>query len=157
MTSKFVIDGDAVRKLAEILVETDLSEIEYEDNGSRIYVSRRPATFHTQVAPNHVVAPSPVMAAAPSVSQETPASTNLANHPGVVKSPMVGTAYLAPEPNAPAFVKVGDTVAVGQTLLIVEAMKVMNQIKAQKSGRITQILVGDARPVEYDEPLMVIE
>ena len=153
MSSKFNIDGDAVRKLAEILVDTDLSEIEYEDNGSRIYVSRK-----TNVAPvaTHVVsAPSAtVLQTAPTA---TPSHTDWAKHPGSVKSPMVGTAYLSPEPGAASFVKVGDTVSVGQTLLIVEAMKVMNQIKANQAGKVTQILVSDGSPVEYDEPLLVIE
>lgn len=154
MTSKFVIDGEAVRKLAEILVETDLSEIEYEDNGSRIYVSRKPAAIHTQVASQ--VAPVALAALATQGTPET-APQNWATHVGAVKSPMVGTAYLAPEPAAPVFVKIGDNVTAGQTLLIVEAMKVMNQIKAPQSGRVTQILVSDASPVEYDQPLMVIE
>lgn len=155
MSSKFNIDGDAVRKLAEILVDTDLSEIEYEDNGSRIYVSRK-----ANVAPvaTHVVS-APTVAAAP--AQNAPAAvsshTDWAKHPGAVKSPMVGTAYLSPEPGAASFVKVGDTVSVGQTLLIVEAMKVMNQIKANQAGKVSQILVTDGSPVEYDEPLLVIE
>lgn len=153
MSSKFNIDGDAVRKLAEILVDTDLSEIEYEDNGSRIYVSRKaniaPVATHVVSAPSATIT-HPAPAAAPS-------HTDWAKHPGSVRSPMVGTAYLAPEPGAPNFIKVGDTIAVGQTLLIVEAMKVMNQIKANHAGKVTQILVSDGSPVEYDEPLLVIE
>ncbi len=156
MTSKFVIDGEAVRKLAEILVDTDLSEIEYEDNGSRIYVSRKPTAVHTQVTAPAAVPVATVAHAAPQAAAATSVQ-NWSTHPGVVKSPMVGTAYLAPEPGAPAFVKVGDSVTAGQTLLIVEAMKVMNQIKAPQSGRVIQVLATDARPVEYDEPLMVIE
>ncbi|NBT85277.1 MAG: acetyl-CoA carboxylase biotin carboxyl carrier protein [Alphaproteobacteria bacterium] len=154
MSSKFNIDGDAVRKLAEILVDTDLSEIEYEDNGSRIYVSRK-----ANIAPvaTHVVASSP--AAAPLTQQAAPTAsvTDWAKHPGAVRSPMVGTAYLSPEPGAPNFIKVGDNITVGQTLLIVEAMKVMNQIKATQAGKVIQILVSDASPIEYDEPLLVIE
>ena len=153
MSSKFNIDGDAVRKLAEILVDTDLSEIEYEDNGSRIYVSRK-----ANIAPvaTHVMAPSaPTGHATPTVA--APSATDWAKHPGTVRSPMVGTAYLSPEPGAPNFIKVGDNITVGQTLLIVEAMKVMNQIKATKAGKVTQIIVSDASPVEYDEPLVVIE
>ena len=150
MSSKFNIDGDAVRKLAEILVDTDLSEIEYEDNGSRIYVSRK-----ANIAPvaTHVMAPSPVAAHTPPAAT----TTDWAKHPGTVRSPMVGTAYLSPEPGAANFIKVGDSITIGQTLLIVEAMKVMNQIKATQAGKVTQILVSDARPVEYDEPLVVIE
>lgn len=153
MSSKFNIDGDAVRKLAEILVDTDLSEIEYEDNGSRIYVSRKanvaPVATHVVSAPAATIAhPAPTAASS---------HTDWAKHPGAVKSPMVGTAYLSPEPGAASFIKIGDTVSVGQTLLIVEAMKVMNQIKANQAGKVTQILVSDSSPVEYDEPLLVIE
>ncbi|MBY0462904.1 MAG: acetyl-CoA carboxylase biotin carboxyl carrier protein [Alphaproteobacteria bacterium] len=154
MSSKFNIDGDAVRKLAEILVDTDLSEIEYEDNGSRIYVSRK-----ANIAPvaTHVMAPSPAATGHTAVPAAAPSATDWAKHPGTVRSPMVGTAYLSPEPGAPNFIKVGDSIIVGQTLLIVEAMKVMNQIKATQAGKVTQILVSDASPVEYDEPLLVIE
>jgi len=150
-------NGDAVRKLAEILVETDLTEIEYEENGHRIYVARRPA------AVTHVAAP---MHAAPLVhAQEAHSGSELQStgkpdfhkHPGSVKSPMVGTTYLSPEPGSAAFINVGDRVTVGQTLLIVEAMKVMNPIKCTTAGTITHILVGDATPVEYDQPLLVIE
>lgn len=151
MSSKFNIDGDAVRKLAEILVDTDLSEIEYEDNGSRIYVSRK-----ANIAPvaTHVMAPSPMAA---HTLPPAATATDWAKHPGTVRSPMVGTAYLSPEPGAANFIKVGDSITIGQTLLIVEAMKVMNQIKATQAGKVTQILVSDASPVEYDEPLVVIE
>jgi acetyl-CoA carboxylase biotin carboxyl carrier protein len=154
MSSKFNIDGDAVRKLAEILVDTDLSEIEYEDNGSRIYVSRK-----ANIAPvsTHVMSPSPVAAPVTQVAPTASVVTDWAKHPGAVRSPMVGTAYLSPEPGAPNFIKVGDNITVGQTLLIVEAMKVMNQIKATQAGKVTQILVSDASPIEYDEPLLVIE
>jgi acetyl-CoA carboxylase biotin carboxyl carrier protein len=153
MSSKFNIDGDAVRKLAEILVDTDLSEIEYEDNGSRIYVSRK-----ANVAPAaaYVTPPSPSTSTT-NIHPTTTTTTDWAKHPGTVRSPMVGTAYLSPEPSAPNFIKVGDSVSVGQTLLIVEAMKVMNQIKATQAGKVTQVLVPDASPVEYDEPLVVIE
>ncbi len=156
MTSKFNIDGEAVRKLAEILVETDLSEIEYEDNGSRIYVSRKanvqavlPQQMVTNSAQSFTSTPAPIAA--------TPQTTDWARHPGAVRSPMVGTAYLSPEPGAANFIKLGDNVSAGQTLLIVEAMKVMNQIKAPHAGKITQLFVADASPVEYDEPLMIIE
>lgn len=152
-------NGDAVRKLAEILVDTDLTEIEYEENGHRIYVARRPATV------THMAAPAPVapvhapanIQTTPAESQATSGKPDFHKHPGTVKSPMVGTSYLSPEPGAAAFVKVGDRVSVGQTLLIVEAMKVMNPIKATISGTITHILVSDATPVEYDQPLLVIE
>ena len=152
MAAKFNIDGEAVRKLAEILLETDLSEIEYEDNGSRIYVSRKAniAPVATQVTSHSV--PAPTIQAAP-----VPEVTDWSKHPGVLRSPMVGTAYLSPEPGAPNFIKVGDVVSVGQTLLIVEAMKVMNQIKSTKAGKVTQIFISDASPVEFDQSLVIIE
>ncbi|RZI45758.1 acetyl-CoA carboxylase biotin carboxyl carrier protein [Candidatus Finniella inopinata] len=152
MTATFKFDGEAVRKLAEILTETGLTEIEYEAGGNRIYVSRQQMTT---AAVNHSVPSAhPVSVdAAPAA----PAAVDPSQHPGTVRSPMVGTAYLSPEPSAPPFVKVGDTVSLGQTLLIVEAMKVMNPIKAPTSGKITHLFVKDASPVEYDEPLLVIE
>jgi acetyl-CoA carboxylase biotin carboxyl carrier protein len=152
MTSKFKIDGEAIRQLAEILVDTALTEIEYEDNGHRIRVSRS-GNMQTAIMPapaHHAVVES---AAVPHPPQGQPSI----DHPGTVKSPMVGTAYLSPEPGAAPFVKVGDTVSEGQTLMIIEAMKVMNPIKAPSGGKILQILVSDANPVEYGEPLMVIE
>jgi acetyl-CoA carboxylase biotin carboxyl carrier protein len=153
MTSKFKFDGEAVRKLAEILTETGLTEIEYEADGNRIYVSRQITTAATVAAPT--------LPAALSIDNQPTPSTNTTNdlqqHPGVVKSPMVGTAYLSPEPGAAQFVKIGDTVSVGQTLLIIEAMKVMNPITATKAGKVIHIFVKDATPVEYDEPLLVIE
>ncbi|MES2608463.1 MAG: acetyl-CoA carboxylase biotin carboxyl carrier protein [Pseudomonadota bacterium] len=150
-------NGDAVRKLAEILVETDLTEIEYEENGHRIYVARRPAAVtHVTAAPTHH-APAQTPLSVTSSEPKVAAKADFQKHPGAVKSPMVGTTYLSPEPGSAAFINVGDRVAVGQTLLIVEAMKVMNPIKATISGTITHILVSDATPVEYDQPLLVIE
>ena len=153
--------GDAVRKLAEILVETDLTEIEYEENGHRIYVARRPAAVtHVTSAPAHQVAAPSSINPQVTLSENTnsvPSKTDFHKHPGVVKSPMVGTTYLSPEPGSALFVNIGDRIAVGQTLLIVEAMKVMNPIKATVSGTLTHILVSDAMPIEYDQPLMVIE
>ena len=151
MTATFKFDGEAVRKLAEILTQTGLTEIEYEAGGNRIYVSRQMMTTAAvnQPAPSHSVP----FDATPTV----PAVVDPSKHPGTVRSPMVGTAYLSPEPSAPPFVKVGDTVSLGQTLLIVEAMKVMNPIKAPASGKITHLFAKDASPVEYDEPLLVIE
>ncbi|MDP3371904.1 MAG: acetyl-CoA carboxylase biotin carboxyl carrier protein [Candidatus Paracaedibacteraceae bacterium] len=149
-------NGDAVRKLAEILVETDLTEIEYEENGHRIYVSRRPATVAHVAPPQHHA---PALHITPTQASEVvaPEKTDFHKNPGALKSPMVGTAYLSPEPGSATFVKVGDVVAVGQTLLIVEAMKVMNPIKATRAGKITHMLVTDTMPVEYDQPLLVIE
>lgn len=150
-------NGDAVRKLAEILVDTDLTEIEYEENGHRIYVARRPAAVtHVTAAPMHQQQ-APASANAPIAKPKTATKADFHKHPGAVKSPMVGTAYLSPEPGSAAFINIGDRVAVGQTLLIVEAMKVMNPIKATISGTVTHILVSDTMPVEYDQPLLVIE
>ncbi|MEA1652998.1 acetyl-CoA carboxylase biotin carboxyl carrier protein [Nitrospirillum sp. BR 11164] len=148
----FELDSEFVRKLAELLGETGLTEIEYAEGEKRIRLSRAaPAAAMAPVA----VAAAPVAAAAPAAAPV--AAVPPAQHPGAVKSPMVGTAYLAPEPGAGTFVKVGDAVKVGQTLLIIEAMKVMNPIKATKAGTVTQIQVGDAQPVEYGEVLLIIE
>ena len=160
MAKKLSIDFEEIRKLAELIQETDLNEIEIEEDDFRICVSRG-GTSVVQAA----VAPAPVVAApAPAVNQAAiapvdaqAAAGGFENHPGAVKSPMVGTAYLQPEPDAPSFVKVGDTVKAGDTLMIIEAMKVMNPIKAPSAGTVTQILVDDASPVEFDEVLVVIE
>lgn len=150
MAGKFNIDGDAIRQLAQILVETDLTEIEYESDSSRVRVAR-----NVQMVATVPAVPAVASAALPN-PQEIP-QVDTANHPGAIKSPMVGTIYSAAEPGAPAFVKVGDTISIGQTLLIIEAMKVMNPIKALKAGKIIQILFQDAQPVEYGEPLLIIE
>ncbi len=154
MAPKFTIDANAIRTLAEILAQTQLSEIEYEDDGRKIRVARGPLTVQATVP--HVALPAQQL---PPSSPETSTATavDLHSHPGAVKSPMVGTAYLAPEPGAAPFIKVGDKVSVGQTLLIIEAMKVMNPIKASKAGAVTRILVQDASPVEFGELLLVIE
>ncbi len=146
-------DREMIRELAELLHETDLSEIELEREGFRVRVSR--GTAVAAVAPAMAAAPASASpAAAPEQEQ---AADDHASHPGVVKSPMVGTAYRAPAPGAPPFVEVGSTVKEGQTLLIVEAMKTMNQIPSPRSGVVKAILVEDGQPVEFDEPLMVIE
>lgn len=151
-------NGDAVRKLAEILVDTDLTEIEYEENGSRIYVARRPAPVtHVAAAPAQHTMPTITAAQHAPAEQKTTGKADFHNHPGALKSPMVGTAYLAPEPGATPFIKIGDRVTVGQTVLIIEAMKVMNPIKATVAGTITHMLVSDTMPVEYDQPLLIIE
>jgi acetyl-CoA carboxylase biotin carboxyl carrier protein len=136
------VDTDLVKRLAEMLDENDLSEIEVEDNGRRIVVKRKLAA---------AAAPAPAAPAAAPVEQ------NAANHPGAVKSPMVGTVFLAGEPGAPPFVSVGARVSEGDTLLIIEAMKVMNPITAPRSGVVLEILVQDAQPVEYGQPLAIIE
>ncbi|AYV47936.1 acetyl-CoA carboxylase biotin carboxyl carrier protein [Caulobacter flavus] len=155
------IDARLVRKLADILKDTGLTEIEVEHGGLKIRVAREvtvaPAAY-VQAAPAAIAAPvaAPAPAAAPAA--EAPAAAAPAAVRGdAVKSPMVGTAYLSPQPGADAFIKVGDTVSAGQTLLIVEAMKTMNPIAAPKAGKIVEILVADAQPVEFGEPLVVIE
>ena len=139
------VDGDLIRALAVLLHETGLREIEYAEGDRRIRVVRD--------APAAAVPVLPIAAAAPAVE----ASAAAEEHAGAVKAPMVGTAYLAPEPGAKAFVEVGSVVAAGDTLLIIEAMKTMNQIPAPRAGTVTRILVEDAQPVEYGEPLMIIE
>lgn len=159
--SKLDIDKDVIRELAEIMNETGLGEIEVEHGNSRLRVSRGSSgTVQQVVAPAAAApvaaAPAPVAAAAPA-AEAAPASSDAATHPGAVKSPMVGTAYLSPEPGAPAFVKAGDTVSQGQTLLIVEAMKTMNPIAAPKGGKVVEVLVADAEPVEFGQPLVIIE
>jgi acetyl-CoA carboxylase biotin carboxyl carrier protein len=156
MSTKFSIDSELVRKLAQIIVDTDLTEIEVEDNGCRVYVSRRQDVTQNVIAGAAAPALAPMPAGVPVAATSTP-SVAPAQHPGALKSPMVGMAYMSPEPGAAPFVKVGDAVAEGQTLLIVEAMKVMNPIKATKAGKVTQILARDATPVEFDEVLMIIE
>ncbi|MDP9570633.1 UNVERIFIED_ORG: acetyl-CoA carboxylase biotin carboxyl carrier protein [Agrobacterium larrymoorei] len=153
------IDKELIRDLANILNDTDLSEIEVEQDDLRIRVSRSapPATVYAaapQYAPAPAAAPAaPAAAAAASAAPAAPAR----NPANTVTSPMVGTVYLSPAPGARAFVEVGATVKEGQTILIVEAMKTMNQIPAPKSGKVTEIIVNDAQPVEYGEALVVIE
>jgi acetyl-CoA carboxylase biotin carboxyl carrier protein len=147
------VDTDLVKRLAEMLDENDLSEIEVEDNGRRIVVKRK-------LAAAAAAAPAPVAAtpaAAPTPAPAAPAELNAASHPGAVKSPMVGTVFLAGEPGAAPFIAVGARVSEGDTLLIIEAMKVMNPIAAPRSGVVRQILVQDAQPVEYEQPLAIIE
>ena len=164
MGSKFTIDGDAVRVLATILADTDLTEIEYEDNGRRVRLSRGSNTQAAQLSyamPYSGPIPSPIGAAAvetsPPASAIAPLKEDLSKHVGVVSSPMVGTAYVSSEPGAAPFVKVGDTITEGKTFVIIEAMKVMNPIKAQRSGKVIHIFMKDGTPVEFGEPLIVIE
>ncbi|MBW8309173.1 MAG: acetyl-CoA carboxylase biotin carboxyl carrier protein [Candidatus Paracaedibacteraceae bacterium] len=152
MTDKLSIEKDAIRALADILVETDLTEIEYENEGHRIRVARNLNLPATSIAIPPAVAP-----AATNIPNSEPSAVKSASTEGAIKSPMVGTVYLSSEPGAAPFVKVGDTVAQGQTLLIIEAMKVMNPIKAPRAGKITSILIKDAQPIEFGEPLLVIE
>lgn len=144
------VDTKLVRQLAELLSETGLTEIEVEDGDRKIKVSRGTA------APVHAVAAAPVAASVPAAAPAPAAEPAVPDIANAIRSPMVGTAYLHPEPGADPFVKVGDTVKAGDTLLIVEAMKVMNPIAAASAGTVTQILVENAQPVEYDQPLVVI-
>ena len=146
---KLDIDEALIRKLADLLKETGLNEIEYESGPQRIRVNRGQA---------HGAVLAPAVAPAALAPPPAPAAAALEGPPaGAVTSPMVGTAYLAAEPGASPFVKVGDLVKAGQTLLIIEAMKVMNPIAAPRSGVVRQILVQDAQPVEYEQPLAIIE
>ncbi len=154
MSDKKQIDPDLVRELAAILSDSGLSEIEVEHGELRLRLART-LTVAAPVHTHMVAAPTaaPVAAApAPAALADDPAK-----HPGAVPSPMVGTAYLSPEPGAPAFIKVGDTVTQGQTILVVEAMKTFNPIPAPRAGKVMAILVTDAQPVEYGEALAIIE
>ncbi len=157
-------DVEFIRALAELLRENDLSELQvkrdYADDSSLNVRVSRMASVSAQVhVPAAHAIPAPAAPAAPAARPAEAASApeDPAAHPGAVTSPMVGTAYLAPEPGADEFVKVGDQVAEGQTLLIVEAMKTMNQIPAPKAGTVKRILVEDGAPVEFGAPLMIVE
>ena len=146
------VDTSLVRELAEMLGETGLTEIEVEDGDRKIRVSRGGGVAMAAAAPAPVAAAAPAAPAAPAAEAAAPAVDTA----GAIKSPMVGTVYLAAEPGAPDFVKVGDSVKEGQTLVIVEAMKVMNPITADKAGTVKSILVENAQPVEFDQPLVVV-
>ncbi|MGE0845099.1 MAG: acetyl-CoA carboxylase biotin carboxyl carrier protein [Flavobacteriaceae bacterium] len=143
------IDKDLIRELASLLGETDLSEIEIEQEGLRVRVAR---TMTVQASAPALAAPAPAAqpAAAPAAAAAKPGGN-------AVTSPMVGTAYRSPEPGAPAFIEVGKTVKTGETLLIVEAMKTMNPIPSPRAGTVKEILFEDGQPVEFGEPLVVIE
>jgi acetyl-CoA carboxylase biotin carboxyl carrier protein len=146
-------DPAAIRELAKILRETDLTEIELVENDSRIRVARQiqyQAVAQVAAAPAAVAAVAPAAAIAAAPEAEGP-------HPGTITSPMVGVAYLAPEPGAAPFITLGARVAQGQTVLLIEAMKTFNQIRAPKAGTVTRILIESGSPVEYGEPLLVIE
>ena len=169
MTSGIQFDADAIRKLADILRETDLTEIELSEKDSRIRVARiipvappAPAQYYAappmqmpmgQMPMGQMPAPA---APAPQPAAADPEAIDL-KHPGLVTSPMVGVAYLSPEPGAPPFITVGAKVSQGQTVLLIEAMKTFNQIKATRSGTVTRILVEAGTPVEYGEPLVLVE
>jgi len=153
-TSGIQVDTALVRALAELLDSSALTEIEVKDGERSIRVARTAAAVTAGYAPAPNYAPAPAAAAAVAAA---PAGDDWKNHPGLVKSPIVGTAYLTPEPGAAPFVSEGATVTAGDTLLIIEAMKVMNPITAPKAGKVVRILIRGEQPVEYDEPLVVIE
>jgi len=146
------VDTALLRELAELLDTTNLTEIEVQDGERRVRVVRQAATMIAAPAPAATPAAAPTAATAPPAAVD-----DVRKHPGVVRAPIVGTAYLTPEPGGKAYVEIGQTVAAGATLLIIEAMKVMNPITAPKAGRVVQVLVANEQPVEYDEPLIVIE
>jgi acetyl-CoA carboxylase biotin carboxyl carrier protein len=152
-TKKSDIDQQLIRDLAGILNETNLTEIEVELGDLKVRVSRGGTAIHAVAAPSYAPAPAPV-AAAPVAAAAAPAADLSKN---AVLSPMVGTAYLAPSPGAKAFIEIGQSIREGQTVLIIEAMKTMNQIPAPRSGTVTAILFEDASPVEFGQPLVVIE
>ncbi len=153
------VDTRLVRELAELLDATSLTEIEVQDGERRVRVARKAAA----AGPVYAAAPAAPPAAAPAEPVAAtsitppPAGNDVRQHPGLVRSPIVGTAYLTPDPASPPFVAVGASVKAGATLLIIEAMKVMNPITAPKAGTIARVLVSNGQPVEYDEPLIVIE
>lgn len=154
--ASFEIDEAVIRKLADLLNETGLTEIELEEGDRKLRLAKIPAA-QTIVAGGGGGGPAPAPSSQPSGDAASPSSGSSGTPEGAVISPMVGTAYLSPEPGAPPYVKVGDKVREGQTILIVEAMKVMNPIKAPNSGTVKEITVGDAQPIEYGEVLMVLE
>jgi acetyl-CoA carboxylase biotin carboxyl carrier protein len=145
-------DASAVRALATILADTGLTEIEIEGKEGRIRVARAPSPVTVAAA-----VPPPAASAAPPAAAALSAEEDAAHHPGVVLSPMVGVAYLSPEPGATPYITPGQAVAAGQTLLLIEAMKTFNQIKAPRPGTVTRILVASGAPVEYGEPLLILE
>ncbi len=147
-------DSALIRELATLLDETSLTEIEIERAGLRLRVARNVSIAAAMPAPVAAVAAAPAAMAPAAAAAAAP---DLSKHPGAVTSPMVGTAYWAPEPGAKPFIDVGSKVSVGQTLLIIEAMKTMNQIPSPRAGTVTQILVEDGQPVEFGEPLVIIE
>ncbi|HUD85619.1 MAG TPA: acetyl-CoA carboxylase biotin carboxyl carrier protein [Xanthobacteraceae bacterium] len=144
------IDHDAIRELAKLLDETGLTEIEFERDGVSIRVARHMAAPNARTRPTDMAVAVPAAAAPAGPADPT-------QHPGVVISPMVGTAYLGPAPGAKPFVEIGGQVKAGEPLIIIEAMKTMNQIPAPRSGTVIQILVEDGQPVEYGQPLLIVE
>lgn len=158
MTKDLQFDPATIRELAQILRESDLTEIELVDNDMRVKLVRQVtvAPMAMPVAAAHAPAPA-APAAAASPAPAAPAADVDADHPGAVNSPMVGVAYLSPEPTSAPFVTIGSKVTQGQTLMLIEAMKTYNQIKAPRAGTVTRILVESGTPVEFGEPLMIVE
>lgn len=148
-SKKSEINADIVRQLADLLEETGLSEIEYGTDEWHLRVAK------TGLSPKSVPVAVPSVVSEPASSDDE--SESHANHPGVIVSPMVGTAYLSPDPESPPFVKVGDTVSEGNTLVLIEAMKVYNPIKAARSGIVKRVFINNGTPIEFGEPLMIIE
>jgi acetyl-CoA carboxylase biotin carboxyl carrier protein len=153
--SRIPFDPDAIRALAALLTETGLTEIELAERDSRIRVVRAAPVIAAAPTPASI----PVASSLAAIAASAPAAPKAddAQHPGAVTSPMVGVAYLAPEPGAPVFVNIGQSVVAGQTLLLIEAMKTFNQIRAPKAGTVARILVSSGAPVEYGEALMILE
>ncbi len=155
MSSTPPIQAELVRTLAQLLDDTNLSEIEYDTGSLRIRVARQGGAIH------HYAPVAPAAPAVPAAPVAQPAGVihheDAANHPGAVTSPMVGVSYMSPEPGSARFIDVGAVVAEGQTLLLIEAMKTFNPIRAPRGGTITRILVTDGQPVEFGEPLVIIE
>jgi acetyl-CoA carboxylase biotin carboxyl carrier protein len=153
------LDKGLIRDLAQLLNETGLTEIEIEKDDLKVRVARHAAApaAYAVPAPASVASASPVSTPSGASAAASAAGADPANHPGCVKSPMVGTAYRAPEPGAPSFIEIGTRVTQGQTLLIIEAMKTMNHIPAPRSGVVKEILIENGQPVEFGEPLVIIE
>ena len=160
LKGKSPIDTAMIRELAQVLADTDLTEIEIEHEALKIRVARQVTVHATVAAPAQMAAApayAPMAAPAAIAAPAAAAGDDPRKHPGVVPSPMVGTAYRRPSPGANAFIEIGSTVKVGDKLLLVEAMKTFNEIVAPKAGTITHILVEDGQPVEYGEPLVIID
>ena len=151
---KASVDHELIRELAKLLDETGLNEIEIDRDGMRVRVAR---ALKSEIVAAAATAPAAQALAVAAVPAPKPAGDDPVAHPGCVHSPMVGTTYLAPEPGAANFVEIGSRVAQGQTILIIEAMKTMNHIPAPRAGTVTRILVGNRQPVEFGEPLAIIE
>ena len=152
-TAKNSYETNLVKDLAKLINEHNLAEIEYDTDGLRLRLTRTVAPAAVSVAAPVVAAPAPAAPAAAAASDDV----DYSKHPGAVKSPMVGVIYTAPEPGAAPYVNVGDTVSADQTLFLIEAMKTFNPVKAPKAGKVVKILVSDRNPVEYDEPLLILE